>query len=43
MPLAQVGAGGEREAAPGRYHVSFGVQETARHGMGYATHTFSAV
>ena len=41
--FTQVGADGKRAAVPGRYHVSFGVAETAEFGMGFATHAFTAV
>lgn len=37
--FATVGVDGTHSALPGAYTVSFGVRETARHGMGFATHT----
>ena len=41
--FTQVGATGERAAVPGTYTVSFGVEETAKHGMGHVTHSFAVV
>lgn len=41
--FTQVGPDGHREALAGSYLVSFGLSETAELGMGYTTHSFSAI
>ena len=40
--LTHVGADGVRTANTGTYTVSFGIQDTADQGMGFAKHVFSA-
>lgn len=40
--LAATGLDGERYPLPGEYTISFGVRETAKHGMGFSTTTLVA-